>query len=84
MWIQHSKGNPASPEYVDTPSILGQTSPIDTLKLPEHSSLIYIYHDSSTNETAFHPVQADQHCHRYNYIIKYTNSLHMPNNHMPF
>ena len=65
VFIQFSEGDPGSPVYVNDPTILGQTKPIEVLPLPEHSALIYIYQDPATNETAFHPVQADQHCHRY-------------------
>ena len=65
MLIQHSRGTPSSPQYVNVPNIIGQDTPIAILPLPEHSTLVYIYHDPSTKETAFHPVQADQHCHRF-------------------
>ena len=65
MFIQFSEGDPASPVYVNAPTILGRSKPIEILPLPEHSSLIHIYQDPTTKETAFHPVQADQHCHRY-------------------
>ena len=50
--------------YVPNPNLLGQSIPIGILPLKEHATLVYIYQDPTTNETAFHPVQADQHCHR--------------------
>ena len=67
--LQFSEGMPRyegqHTKYLTPPTILGQTTPIDTLALKEHSTLIYVYQEPTTNETAFHPVQADQHCHRY-------------------
>ena len=66
--IQFSEGQPRyegeGSKYLIPPNILGQTKPIDMLPLKEHSTLMYVYQDPATNETAFHPVQADQHCHR--------------------
>ena len=68
MLIQSSEGLPRyegqNPIYVNPPQIDGQDKPINVLPLKEHSSLIYIYQKPTTNETFFHPVQADQHCHR--------------------
>ena len=67
MFIQHSRDTGRSStlaKYAPNPNLLGQTNPIGILPLKEHSTLIYIYQDPSTNETAFHPVQADQQCHR--------------------
>ena len=67
MFIQHSQDTGranAQTKYVSNPNLLGQTQPISILPLKEHSTLIYIYQDPATNETAFHPVQADQQCHR--------------------
>ena len=62
--IQNSVGSMVDPLYVETPTILEQSNPIGVLPLKEHSTLMYIYQNPNTNETAFHPVQADQYCHR--------------------
>ena len=73
MFIQHSQGKPdqAQSVYVPNPNLLGQTDPIGVLPLKEHSTLIFIYQDPFTYETAFHPVQAYQQCHRYVNINTY-------------
>ena len=66
MMIQHGGAwSPTTPDIVSPPAILGVASPSATIKLPEHSSLIHVYQNPTTYETAFHPVQAHQHCHRY-------------------
>ena len=66
MFIQFSKGSsPISQSiYVENPTLLGQATPVDIVPLKEHSTLVYIYQNPTTNETAFHPIQADQQCHR--------------------
>ena len=67
MFRQFSQGDnqdSGKSVYVPDPDLLGQSDPIGILPLKEHATLVYIYQDPTTNETAFHPVQADQHCHR--------------------
>ena len=66
MFIQFSEGSSPLGQsvYVENPTLLGQANPIDIVPLKEHSTLVYIYQDNTTYETAFHPVQADQQCHR--------------------
>ena len=67
MFRQFSQGDnqdSGKAVYVQDPDLLGQSDPISILPLKEHATLVYIYQDPTTNETAFHPVQADQHCHR--------------------
>ena len=62
--IQNSVGSMWAPVYVQTPPIFQQSKPIAILPLKEHAALMYIYQDTNTYETAFHPIQSDQYCHR--------------------
>ena len=62
--IQNSVGSMSNPVYVDPPTILQQPNPITITQIEEHATLMYIYHNPNSRETAYHPVQADQLCHR--------------------
>ena len=69
MMIQHSDGKKnnifhGKRSLVAPPTILGQSTPIAEVQLPEQSSIIYVYQDPQSHETAYHPVQAHQHCNR--------------------